>query len=195
MTKEKPDPPMHSLNLSAAIRILTQAGRPDPTRNGGDFAAQLQALIDGLCDLSVKDGLTGLDNAISFRAELARELDRSSRTGRTCALLFLDIDHFKGINDSLGHLAGDTVLQVLARSMRRSLRSMDTAARIGGEEFAVILPECDAIDAVCAGARIHGLLNPFEVETENGVLRITTSAGLVWTEPYAAVTVEELMGA
>lgn len=183
----------HGLDLTAALRILAHAGRADPTAKKGDPTAQLQALIDALCDLTLHDGLTGLVNATFFRAALAGEIDRSLRTGRSCGLLLLDIDYFKRVNDTWGHPVGDLVLQRLAGQLRRSLRSMDTPARLGGEEFAVILPECDAMDAVSAAVRIHGLLNPLVVETGDARLSVTTSAGLVWTEIWDAVTVEELI--
>lgn len=193
MRDDDADHNWHGLDLTAALRILAHAGRADPTAQPGDPTAQLQALIDALCDLSLHDGLTGLVNATFFRAALAGEIDRGLRTGRPCALLMLDIDHFKEVNDTRGHPVGDLVLQRLAAQLRRSLRSMDTPARLGGEEFAVILPECDSMDAVSAAVRIHGLLNPLVVEMGDSRLSVTTSAGLVWTEIWNAVTVEELI--
>jgi diguanylate cyclase (GGDEF)-like protein len=153
----------------------------------------VQRLIDALCDLSVHDGLTGLVNATFFQAALATEIDRSARTGRTCALLVIDLDYFKSINDSYGHQAGDRVLQTAARLMRRSLRGMDTAARIGGEEFAVILPECPPEAAIHAARRIHSGLNPFTVECGGSALNLTSSAGLAWTEPRRAESARELL--
>jgi diguanylate cyclase (GGDEF)-like protein len=148
------------LNLKAAIRIIQNAGLPDPLLLSDNSDAQVQSIIDALCTLSTHDGLTGLVNAGFFHAVLSRKIDRSLRTGRPCGLMVIDIDHFKQINDTHGHSAGDQVLQSVAEQMKRSLRSMDTAARIGGEEFAVILPECAAEDAVSAATRIHSVLNP-----------------------------------
>lgn len=180
------------LNLAAALRILRHAGRPDPTQLGSEMV-QLQAIIDGLCDLSVHDGLTGLVNATFFHAVLSREIGRSVRTGRICCLMVIDADHFKHVNDTYGHHVGDYVLQVLAQKLKQSLRSMDTAARIGGEEFAVILPECAPADAIHAGARIHGVLNPLAVSIGNEKLGLTTSAGLVWTDPRNPVSSTDLV--
>ncbi len=171
------------LDLTSAIRILQNAGRVDPTRFGTNRTEQLQALIDALCDLSVHDGLTGLVNATFFQAALTSELDRCFRTGRSCGLLMLDLDHFKSVNDTYGHHVGDFVLQSVAAQLRRSLRSMDTASRIGGEEFAVILPECSAEYALRAATRIHAAVNPLVLSAGAETLRITASAGLVWTEP------------
>lgn len=184
---------MKGLDLTGAVRILEHAGRSDPTQLDMEPQEQLQALIDALCDLSVRDGLTGLVNATFFHASLASELDRSSRTGRMCGLMLIDLDRFKLVNDSYGHSVGDLVLEAVAAQLKKSLRSMDTAARIGGEEFAVILPECTSEDAVRAATRIHGALNPLSVAAGARTLRITSSAGLVWTSPSMSVTSKELL--
>jgi diguanylate cyclase (GGDEF)-like protein len=171
-----------SLDLTAALRILQNAGVKDPRLLSEDPDVKLQFIINALCDLSIHDGLTGLVNATFFHAVLSREIHRSLRTGRTCALMVIDIDHFKQINDTYGHAAGDMVLQTLASQMKADLRSMDTAARIGGEEFAVILPECSPENAIHAATRIHSSLNPLNVKIEQNVVQLTTSVGLVWTD-------------
>ncbi|HYK89007.1 MAG TPA: GGDEF domain-containing protein, partial [Acidobacteriota bacterium] len=148
---------------------------------------------DGLCDLSIHDGLTGLVNATFFHYVLSREIERSVRTGRTCSLMVIDADYFKQINDNYSHPVGDLVLQRLARKLLQSLRSMDTAARIGGEEFGVILPECSPEDALHAGARIHAGINPLIVRVGNEQLRLTTSVGVVWTDPRNPMTSNALV--
>ncbi len=181
------------LDLTHAIRILRQAGRADPTKLDLEPHAQIQALLDSLCDLSIHDGLTELVNATFFQSMLAAELDRSRRSGRTCALLLVDLDHFKRINDTYGHHVGDGVIQSVASQLKHSLRSMDTAARIGGEEFAVILPECAPEDAVRAAARIHSGLNPLPVKYDIHTVHVYSSAGLVWTESGDAVSVKQLL--
>jgi diguanylate cyclase (GGDEF)-like protein len=175
------------LNLTNAIRIIQNAGMPDPQLLSDNPDVQLQGIIDALCTLSTHDGLTGLVNAASFHAALSREIDRSLRTGRTCGLLVIDIDHFKQINDTYGHQTGDQVLESVARQMELNLRSMDTAARIGGEEFAVILPECTPEDAISAATRIHNALNPLVLTLGQNTLHLTTSGGLVWTNPNRPV--------
>jgi diguanylate cyclase (GGDEF)-like protein len=174
--------PWRGLDLSAAIRILRHAGKPDPTQTDAEFHAQLQLIIDTLCDLSIHDGLTGLVNATFFHLALAREVDRSHRTGRNCGLLLIDLDHFKSVNDTYGHAAGDSVLQAFADRLRHSLRAMDTAARTGGEEFAVILPECGPECAIRAANRIYAAMNPLTVRVGAVMLTVTMSAGLVWTD-------------
>ena len=177
------NPEDQKLNLSNALRILHNAGREDPRVPGESPDEQLQRIIDALCDLSIHDGLTGLVNATFFHVVLTREIERSLRTRRICGLMVLDIDHFKAVNDTHGHATGDAVIQAVAAELKSCLRSMDTAARIGGEEFAVILPECAPEDAIHAAMRIHSVLNPVTVKLEAGSLKLTTSAGLVWTSP------------
>jgi diguanylate cyclase len=99
-------------------------------------------VIDALCDLSSRDALTDLANRRTFEASLAREIDRVARSGEPALLLFLDIDHFKRVNDTYGHSVGDLVIKSVAEALMECVRPMDLPARIGGEEFAVILPNC-----------------------------------------------------
>lgn len=193
MAREQHQVRLEDLDLKRAIRILRHAGRPDPMSVAGNLESCLQALIDDLCELSIHDGLTGLVNARFFRAVLEREIDRSSRTGRACALLLIDLDHFKKVNDTHGHAAGDLVIQETARRLRLNLRLMDTAARIGGEEFAVILPECTTEDAVRAASRIHSAISPLQVDFGTITLEVTASAGLVWTDPHSIVSAATLL--
>ena len=95
-------------------------------------------MIDALCELSSRDPLTGLANRRQFELALAREIDRVARAGEPALLLMLDIDHFKRVNDTHGHAAGDLVLQRgRPARWRECVRPMDTVARIGGEEFAI----------------------------------------------------------
>lgn len=102
----------------------------------------VQSVIDGLCELSLKDPLTGLANRRQFLSVLEREIDGVARSGEPALLLMMDIDHFKRINDTHGHMAGDRVLQAVAKCLARCIRPMDSVARYGGEEFAVVLPNC-----------------------------------------------------
>ena len=102
--------------------------------------------------------------------------------------MVVDIDYFKKFNDTYGHRIGDRVLQSVAEQMKLSLRSMDTAARIGGEEFAIILPECSPEDAIAAATRIQAVLNPLTLILEEHTLRLTASGGLVWTNPNVPVS-------
>ncbi|WP_404976860.1 MULTISPECIES: GGDEF domain-containing protein [unclassified Acidovorax] len=155
----------------------------------------LQTLIDGLCELSLKDPLTGLANRRHFRAVLEREIDRVTRSGEAALLLMLDIDNFKRVNDTYGHLAGDIVLQSVARTLDASVRPMDTLARYGGEEFAVVLPACQAGFGRVVAERIRRAVESTPIRISPTVeLRVTISIGgafalqwirsttLLWTE-------------
>ncbi len=130
---------LRALRLDTARALIEQAGTP---LDASSPQAYLQDLIDGLCDLSLRDPLTGLANRRHFYSVLEREIDRVTRSGEAALLLMLDIDNFKRVNDTYGHLAGDLVLQSVAETLSTCVRPMDTLARYGGEEFAVVLPAC-----------------------------------------------------
>lgn len=100
-----------------------------------------------LQEQALHDGLTGLYNKRAIQSIFKDELERSIRYGRSFALLMLDIDHFKNLNDTYGHQAGDEVLKGLALIIKKSIRKVDKAARYGGEEFVIILPEAEKEDA------------------------------------------------
>ena len=129
------------LQLERALQLLAQSGQQPPHGATGS-AAWMQGLIDALVDLSSRDALTGLANRRAFDVALAREIDRVARSGEPALLLALDIDHFKRVNDTWGHPAGDVVLQAVAGALMDSVRPMDLVARVGGEEFMIILPNC-----------------------------------------------------
>jgi len=128
--------------LSDARALLEHGAKtslPDSEVHPTEF---VQSVIDGLCELSRKDPLTGLANRRQFLSVLEREIDGVARSGEPALLLMMDIDHFKRINDTHGHIAGDRVLQAVAKCLSRCIRPMDSVARYGGEEFAVVLPNC-----------------------------------------------------
>jgi diguanylate cyclase (GGDEF)-like protein len=102
------------------------------------------------------DALTGLFNQRFFHENLRREVMRAHRYQRDLALIVFDLDDFKSINDEIGHLAGDRVLAQAADRLREAVRSTDVPCRIGGDEFAVILPESSARDAEGLYRRVHG---------------------------------------
>jgi diguanylate cyclase (GGDEF)-like protein len=104
------------------------------------------------------DGLTGLANRREFDQVLPREVSRVERTGEPLSLVVFDVDHFKKINDTHGHLAGDEVLRAIGNVLADAVRDMDLVARYGGEEFAVILPRCDQGDAIHVVERVSGAM-------------------------------------
>ncbi len=121
------------------------------------------------------DGLTGLLHAGAFASRLEAEINRASRYDRRVSLLLLDLDDFKLLNDRYGHPAGDRALRFVASSLRGALRETDVIARIGGDEFAVLLPETDWQPAEQVAERLRGLLcapvpgDEFEIGVSIGV--------------------------
>ncbi len=124
------------------------------------FASQATVAVDNVLlheeaqRLSITDGLTGLWNYRYFTMTVAKEIERAARFGRPLALLLLDLDHFKGVNDTFGHPRGDAVLIEIAGRIRGQVRDVDTVARYGGEEIVVVLPETDAEGAGQLAERI-----------------------------------------
>jgi len=165
------------LQLELALQLLQQAGALLPESEPYS-AAWLQGVIDALCDLSSKDALTGLVNRRSFEMSLSREVDRVARSGEPALLLTLDIDHFKAVNDTYGHVAGDMVIKAVAGAVSQTVRPMDTVARVGGEEFAIILPNCASTFGVTVAERVRERVSELRVEVSPGqVLAVTVSLG------------------
>lgn len=123
------------------------------------------------------DHLTGLWNRGAILDFLRRELDRSSRTGETVGLLMLDLDHFKNINDSYGHMVGDAVLKEVAQRLAGSVRSYDWVGRYGGEEFLVIVSNCPEEAIGNYAERVRLTLADKPVSTEAGEIQISASIG------------------
>ena len=149
----------------------------------------LQKLIDGLCELSLRDPLTGLSNRRHFRAVLDRTIDVVARSGDPALLLMVDIDHFKSVNDTHGHMAGDQVLQAVAQTLAKCVRPMDTVARYGGEEFAVVLPNCHALFGVTVAERIRQAIEAMPVTISSGqTLNVTVSVGGAYAPEWVRST-------
>ena len=165
------------LRLDLALQLLQQAGAllPEAEPYSEDW---VQGILDALCDLSSKDALTGLVNRRSFEMALSREVDRVARSGESALLLMLDIDHFKSVNDSYGHAAGDVVIQAVAGALNQVVRPMDTVARVGGEEFAIVLPKCAAGFAATVAERLRERVAELRIQIASGqVLSVTVSLG------------------
>jgi diguanylate cyclase (GGDEF)-like protein len=183
------------LDLDAALLLLQHSGRSLPQGAPVGSVAWLQALIDGLCELSSRDPLTGLANRRSFELELQRELDRVARAGESALVLMLDIDHFKRVNDRHGHAAGDMVLKAVARALVDSVRPMDTVARFGGEEFAIILPNCPPAFGEAVAERVRHTIERRSIAIVPGQsLHVTASLGGAfapqWVRSSAALWIE-----
>ena len=175
-----------ALRLDAALKLLAQSGHVLPP---GDDPAWLQALVDALCDLSSRDALTTLANRRQFEIEVGRELARVARAGEAALVLMVDIDHFKSVNDTHGHAAGDEVIKAVALALLDCVRPMDTVARLGGEEFAIILPNCPADFGQTVAERIRARVEGLAVEMATGrVVSVTISLGGAFAPPWVRST-------
>ena len=169
---------VEQLRLEQVRALLAQAGRGLPDAQGLGDMQFVQALLDALCELSTRDPLTGLNNRRALLAEMARELDRVARSGESALLLLVDIDHFKAVNDRHGHLTGDAVLRAVAQGLSEAVRPMDVVARFGGEEFAVVLPNCPPSLAGTVAERIRQRVQALHVPYQDLTpLRVTVSCG------------------
>jgi len=144
-----------------------------------------------LVRLAAYDSLTGLANRRQFVRALGAELIRADRTGQTLGLVIVDLDTFKRINDEHGHLVGDDALVAVARDMQASVRPFDTVCRIGGEEFALVLPQTDRDAAVAVAERLRSLV---ALSGHDGLPGITVSCGVA-TYPADAVSLNSLIKA
>lgn len=182
--------PLERLSLAADQVAGGDLNVEVPVSGGGEVAQltgvfndMVRRLREGriaLEHLSVTDQLTGLPNRRHLDTELARETERHERHRRVFALLLLDVDHFKILNDTYGHPAGDEVLRRLAQVLRECTRAGDTVARFGGEEFLVILPETPAAGAVHLAEKIRAAIEAqrFVLGAQAAEVAVTVSIGL-----------------
>lgn len=181
---------LHQLRLDDARALLEHSGQLLPDSHP-DPSAYLQDVIDKLCELSLKDPLTGLSNRRYFQSVMAREIEMVARSGESALLLMLDIDHFKSVNDHHGHPTGDAVLQVVAKTLAACVRPMDTVARFGGEEFVIILPSCQAQYGHQVAERIRESVGALRVQVSSGLtLRVTISIGGAFAPRWVRSTPE-----
>jgi two-component system cell cycle response regulator len=163
--------PIDRQELLARIRTQTRRTR---------YVEILRERVDRGLELSVIDQLTGLYNRRFMNNQLQQLMHRAVMGGKPLSVMMLDIDHFKPINDTHGHQAGDEVLQELADRLRQNIRPMDVACRPGGEEFLVILPETPGELAMAAAERVRRAIaaEPFLVMSDTKSIKVTVSAGV-----------------
>jgi diguanylate cyclase (GGDEF)-like protein len=142
---------------------------------GGNIEA---AYHDEIYRLTTMDGLTQVFNRRYFEETLERELARCNRYGRALSLVMLDIDHFKEVNDSYGHLAGDHILKSVASSIKTRIRREDVLARYGGEEFSILLPEVDLKGALTLAEKTRKLIEKTKFEFDAQQIDVSISAGV-----------------
>jgi diguanylate cyclase (GGDEF)-like protein len=150
------------------------------------YALKLGDTLEELRRLATHDELTGLLNRREFDQMLAEETERAQRFGHPFTLVIVDIDHFKQVNDTHGHPAGDAVLRIVARRLIEGVRSVDRVARIGGEEFALLIMEADPAAGLEAAQRAVEAMRLTPVEVPSGLaLPVTVSAGAATLPPDA----------
>jgi diguanylate cyclase (GGDEF)-like protein len=164
----------------------------------GQVAVSIEniGLHELVSEQAVTDDLTGLANKRGFQDWIETEFARAERFSHELSLLMLDIDNFKQVNDTHGHLQGDEVLRTIGRILQRESRGIDEPARYGGEEFAVGLPETDPVGAAEVAERIRARIEETEIPmvSGGGSMRITASLGIA-TMPRAADEITRLVGA
>lgn len=145
--------------------------------------------------LATRDSLTGLYNRRELEQQFREEVARAERYGRPLSLLWLDVDHFKQINDQFGHQVGDQVLRRLSQLLQSSIRKVDYAARYGGEELAIVLPEMDTVEALEMAERLRRTIHATEMAMADGrAIAITVSIGVAGL-PEHGKTDQELLEA
>jgi len=173
MEKYQEDERAREQRLSEKLEML-QARLNEMEKEAG----QARRIIEEHKRRATHDGLTGLPNRDAYQLKLQEELTRKTRYGGPLTLVVADVDHFKRINDNYGHLAGDKVLQLLSKAMRKSLRDVDFIGRYGGEEFVILMPETNAQEALAATEKLRAKVesSPFNFRKER--VLITMSFGI-----------------
>ena len=142
------------------------------------IALENARLFEQMKQLAITDTLTGLYNRRHFFVLAENEIERALRYQKQLAMIMIDIDHFKTVNDTFGHAVGDRVLQTITGLCSQTLRKIDIMGRYGGEEFTIILPETNLDHALTAAERLRQIIESAEVATPEGAVKITASLGL-----------------
>ncbi len=161
----------------SALQLLALSGQTPPAGEPGS-PGWMEQLVEALVDLSSRDALTGLANRRAFELALGREVDRVARSGEPALLLAMDIDHFKRVNDTWGHAAGDQVIKAVAHALVDSVRPMDLVARVGGEEFAIILPNCASAFGETVAERVRRRVEHMPVTLGPGGQQVTVTVSV-----------------
>lgn len=157
---------------------------------------ELQALkveVAELKQLLRTDNLTGLYNQRHLIHSLDLEIERSQRSGDTMAVVMFDLDHFKSVNDTHGHEAGNQVLVATAELVRQQVRKLDIPCRYGGEEFVIVLPNTGMLEAVAVAERIRSAIAELTIKVATGIINPTASFGVDIFDASSAASPEQLI--
>ena len=174
----------HVRALSAATeRVVEGATLDDPSAYGclapvARSIGHVGEAFGAAREAATTDRLTRVANRPTFLAALFAEVERAGRYGRPLSIAFIDIDHFKGVNDTYGHDAGDTVLERIARLFRENTRENDVVARYGGEEFVLLFPETRVDDATAVAEKLRLLVMKERIDVPGGDIGVTVSIGI-----------------
>lgn len=151
-------------------------------------ALRLKEKQDELKELAIKDGLTGLYNHVTLIELFEKELERQRRNNESISFAMLDIDYFKEINDTYGHLAGNIILEEVSNILRNSVRSSDIVGRYGGEEFSLVLPDADKQSAFLLCERIRKRIEDYSFNIRSKLIKITVSIGVFFKDSKDSIT-------
>lgn len=158
-----------------------------------DLQAELISSREDMRFSAMHDSLTGLLNRKEVLAALRRELSRSKRDHSPVSIVLVDVDHFKEVNDELGHLFGDEALNEVAQRLRWSLRDYDSVGRYGGEEFLLVLPKCDLAAALKRTNQVRERISLAPVRTNGAEKCVTVSMGVAVSKGLGEMEVEQLL--
>jgi two-component system cell cycle response regulator len=176
--------PVDPLELQARIRVhhrLTHTIR------------ELEESKKALAELATTDALTQLKNRRLFYTQAEQNLADCRRNERDMSVLVLDIDHFKKVNDTYGHHTGDEVLIRVAKLLSRMVRAVDTVARFGGEEFAVLMPETNKLGAAVLGERIRSVIEKEHIVVDGQTIAVTASLGIATLAAEQVESIDQLL--
>jgi len=179
--------PKAQLTVASLTRIITN------TMEKSRFQREIKRMNEKLAQMASRDELTGLYNRRYFNESLQKEIQRAQRYGKNMSLAILDLDHFKHINDTYGHLAGDHVLRQVGKLVLETIRQTDIACRYGGEEIAVIMPETDLTHSALVCERIRQRIDQLPMEHNGNRFGVSISAGVAVFDPCSPISADELV--
>ena len=176
--------PVDSLELQARVNVHHRFAR---------IIRELEESKKALAEQATTDSLTKIKNRRSFYTQAEQNLIACRRYGKDMSLLLLDIDHFKKVNDTFGHHAGDEVLVKVAELLVLMMRGVDAVARFGGEEFAVLLPETNRLGAAVLGERIRSAIEKEQIKVDNRLIPVTVSIGIATLAAEEVESIDQLL--